>query len=48
MTEALRSLHVPHSPGASLLFFSTHDGLRGGDPLAHTWSDGNGRGAWLT
>jgi Replication-relaxation len=43
MTEALRHLRVPHSPGASLFFFATRDELRRGDPLAHTWHDGNGR-----
>jgi hypothetical protein len=43
MIEALRRLRVPHSPGASLFFFTTRDGLRGSDPLAHEWQDGNGR-----
>jgi hypothetical protein len=47
MTEALRSLRAPHSPGASLFSFATRDGLRGGDPLAHAWEDGNGRDASL-
>lgn len=28
MTEALRQLQVPHSPGASLFFFATRDKLR--------------------
>jgi hypothetical protein len=23
-------------------FFDTRDALRGGDPLAHAWQDGNG------
>jgi hypothetical protein len=48
MTEALRQLRVPHSPGASLFFFATRDGLRGADPLGQPWQDGNGREARLT
>jgi hypothetical protein len=43
MTEALRHLRVPHSPGASLFLFATRDGLRGSDPLTHAWQDGTGR-----
>jgi hypothetical protein len=43
MMEALRSLRVPHSAGASLFFFSSRDGLRRTDPLAHAWHDGNAR-----
>jgi hypothetical protein len=43
MMEALRRLHVPHSPGAPLFFFTTRDELRAGDPLTHEWNDGNGR-----
>jgi hypothetical protein len=43
MIEALRSLRIPHSPGASLFFFATRDELRGRDPLTHAWEDGNGR-----
>ena len=43
MKEALRRLHVPHSPGASLFLFSTFDDLRAIDPLAHEWRDGYGR-----
>jgi hypothetical protein len=43
MMEALRQLHVAHSPGASLFFFATCDELRGTDALAHGWHDGNGR-----
>jgi hypothetical protein len=43
ITEALRQLRVPHSPGASLFFFATRDELRANDPLAHTWLDGNAR-----
>ena len=42
MMEALRQLHVPHSPGPSLFFFATRDELHAGDPLAHVWRDGNG------
>jgi hypothetical protein len=47
MTEALRQLRVPHSPGASLFFFATRDELRGADPLALTWRDGIGRDVQL-
>ena len=43
MAESLRSLRIPHSPGASLFFFATRDELRAGDPLAHAWQDGAGR-----
>jgi hypothetical protein len=43
MMQALRSLRIPHSPGTSLFFFATRDELRGRDPLAHVWIDGNGR-----
>jgi Replication-relaxation len=43
MIDALRTLHVPNSPGASLFFFATRDQLRATDPLAHTWRDGNTR-----
>jgi hypothetical protein len=48
MTEALRQLRVPHSPGASLIFFATRDGFREHNPLTHTWSDGTGRAVGLT
>ena len=47
MMEALRGLHVPHSPGAPLFFFTTRDELRTSDPLAHPWQDGNGRNVGL-
>ena len=47
MTEALRKLRVPHSPGAPLFFFATRDELRAADPLAHPWQDGNGRNVGL-
>ena len=43
MMEALRDLHVAHSPGASLFLFTTGGELRTSDPLSHTWHDGNGR-----
>ena len=43
MMEALRKLHIPHSPGAPLFFFTTRDELRTTDPLMHEWRDGNGR-----
>jgi hypothetical protein len=47
MTEALRALHVPHSPGPGLFLFATADELRSCDPLSHTWRDGNGRDVCL-
>jgi hypothetical protein len=47
MKEALRSLHVPHGPGAGLFLFSTADEMRMSNPLSHTWHDGNGRDARL-
>jgi Replication-relaxation len=43
MMQALRSLRIPHSPGALLFFFATRDAFRGHDPITHTWSDGTGR-----
>jgi hypothetical protein len=43
MMESLRKLHVPNSMGAPLFLFATRDDLRGADPLAHAWQDGNGR-----
>jgi hypothetical protein len=43
MMDSLRSLRVPHSPGASLFFFTTRSELRGADPLALPWQDGKGR-----
>jgi hypothetical protein len=36
MTDALRQLHIPRSPGASLFFFATRNELRAADPLMHT------------
>lgn len=47
MKAALRQLHIPRSMGASLFFFATRAELCENDPLAHTWSDGNGRDAHL-
>jgi DNA-binding Lrp family transcriptional regulator len=47
MTAALQQLHVPRSAGASLFYFATGNQLRIGDPLAHTWQDGNGRAVKL-
>jgi hypothetical protein len=41
MMEALRKLRVPHSPGATLFFFTTRDELRASDPLTHESRDGN-------
>ena len=43
MMAHLRELHVPHSPGASLFFFSTRGELLGSDPLVQGWQDGAGR-----
>ena len=42
MIDALRSVHVPRGPGASLFLFTTRKALCGDDPLLHTWLDGNG------
>jgi DNA-binding Lrp family transcriptional regulator len=47
MIDALRRVHVAHSPGASLFLFTTRKGLGGTDPLSHTWRDGNGKEARL-
>jgi hypothetical protein len=43
MTEALRQLHVPQSPGAILFLFALRGVLQASDPIAHAWRDGNGR-----
>lgn len=43
MREALRRLHVPHSPGAPLFFFGARPDLQGTDLLMHEWTDGSGR-----
>ena len=47
MMEALSQLHIPHSVGSPLFFFTTRDELRASDPLTHEWHDGNGRAARL-
>ena len=47
MLEALRTLRIPHSPGAPLFFFTTRDELRATDPLTHDWRDGNGHAVRL-
>ncbi len=47
MTDALRQLRVPNSPGPSLFFFVTRGQLYEGDPLTHGWHDGSGRGGCL-
>ena len=47
MMEALRRLHIPHSPGAPLFFFTTRDQLRTAEPFAHEWRDGNGHAVRL-
>lgn len=44
MLEALRTLHLAGSLGASLFFFATREQLRVSDPARHTWCDANGRG----
>ena len=43
MIEALRQLHIPQSPGASLFFFAIRAELRASDPLAHAWREQTGR-----
>jgi len=45
--DALRSLLVAHSPGASMFLFTTRAALRAGDPMSYTWLDGVGRVAHL-
>jgi hypothetical protein len=47
MMEALGQLHIPHSVGSPLFFFTTRDELRASDPLTHEWHDGNGRAVRL-
>jgi hypothetical protein len=47
MTETLRELHIPHSPGPSLFFFVTRGEIQLDDPLTHEWLDGNGRNVSL-
>jgi hypothetical protein len=43
MTEMLRRLHAPESPGPALFLFALCELLRTSDPIAFTWQDGNGR-----
>ena len=43
MIDALRQLHVAHSPGQSLFFFSTRRELYAHNPFAHSWHEGAGR-----
>jgi hypothetical protein len=47
MTDALRKLRVPHSPGPSLFLFAMQNELRDGDPLALNWRDGHDRAVRL-
>ena len=47
MMETLRKLHIPHSPGAPLFFFTTRDELRAAEPFLLEWRDGNGRAVRL-
>ena len=43
MMESLRSIRIPHSPGAPMFFFATKERLGQVDALLHNWEDGNGR-----
>jgi hypothetical protein len=43
MTDALRQLHVPQTPGPALFFFTTREAMLHDGPLRHGWRDGNGR-----
>jgi hypothetical protein len=47
MTDTLRELHIPHSPGPSLFFFATRREIHLDGPLTHEWLDGNGRNVSL-
>jgi len=47
MIDALRRIHVPHSPGASLFLFTTRLHLHTHSPMADTWRDGTGRAVQL-
>jgi DNA-binding Lrp family transcriptional regulator len=47
MMEALNQLHIPHSVGSPLFFFTTRDELRASNPLTHEWRDGNSRAVRL-
>jgi hypothetical protein len=42
MQEALLQLNASNGPGASLFCFATREALRGTNPLAYGWHDGNG------
>jgi hypothetical protein len=43
MMKALQNLHVPHSPGGQLFYFTTRADLATSNPLSHSWCDGRGR-----
>jgi protein involved in plasmid replication-relaxation len=43
MIDALRRIHVAHSPGASLFLFATREALLSSDSLSLPWRDGTGR-----
>lgn len=43
MMQALGNIRVPHGPGPSLFWFTTHGEVVAFDPLAQPWQDGNGR-----
>jgi hypothetical protein len=43
MSDALRRLHVPQTPGSALFFFTTRAALLRDGPLRHGWRDGEGR-----
>jgi hypothetical protein len=47
MTETLRKLHMPQSPGSALFLFGLRGDLLASDPIAHIWRDGAGRGVRL-
>jgi hypothetical protein len=43
MTDVLKQLHVPHSPGPGLFLFATRADLGLSNPLLLSWQDGHGR-----
>jgi protein involved in plasmid replication-relaxation len=43
IAEALRQVRAPNGPGPSLFLFNTLEEIGGGNPLMHSWRDGNGR-----
>jgi hypothetical protein len=47
MIDVSRELHIARSSGPALFLFSTFADLRMPSPLAHKWTDGNGRAAEL-